>query len=286
RERGFDTDDQASLAAFVTRNTPQQQAWFQQALAGGLKLGGVTFSDLEARIDAGRKKSISGSQKAPPTSTPLPVPAPAAPPPAPPQKELEEIDENAQTRFMGSSPAAGLPRLNGPAVVPTSAHPMAGTVSMTASESVKFGALLAGPAPPKPADLPLPPARQAPGGAALHGPSSSPAASGPAPSVPRSSGTMPAVHGPPSGPVASGPPISPHPYSPAPGAYPSPASVPPLAATMPHGGYPPPPMLPVTVWDPPKRKRSAWRWLGPLVVVLLAGGAAAYWYVLRPRYGI
>jgi len=45
-------------------------------------------------------------------------------------------------------------------------------------------------------------------------------------------------------------------------------------------------MLPVTVWDPPKRKRSSWRWLGPLVVVLLAGGAAAYWYVLRPRYGI
>ncbi len=283
RERGFDRDDQASLAAFVARNTPQQRAWFQQALAGGHKLGGVTFSDLEARIDASRKRTTSGQIKAV-VATPIPAPAKAAPPaPTPPPTELEEIDENAQTRFMGSSPAAGLPRLNGP----TSGHPMAGTVALTASQSARLGAVVVGPSAPKPADLPLPPSRQMPGGAAAlaHGSSPSPT-SGPAASVPRSSGTMPAVQGPASGPVPSGAPISPHPYSPAPGSYPSPASVPPPAPAMPQGGYPPPPILPVTVWDPPKRKASAWRWLGPLLLILLAGGAAAYWYVLRPRYGI
>jgi serine/threonine protein kinase len=285
RERGFVEDDPASLGAFVARNTPQQQAWFQQALAGGHKLGGVTFSDLEARIDASRKKT-SGPQKAPASlSTPLPAPPAAAhAPPPPPTTELEEIDENAQTRFMGSSPAANLPRLNGP----TSGHPMAGTVALSPTESARLGAVIAGPSVPKPGDLPLPPARQVAGGSAAlaHGPSSSPAASGPAASVPRSSGTMQAVQAPASGPVASGAPISPHPYSPAPGSYPSPVSAPPPSPVMPQGGYPPPPLLPVTVWDPPKRKRSAWRWLGPLLVVLLAGGAAAYWYVLRPRYGI
>jgi hypothetical protein len=40
-------------------------------------------------------------------------------------------------------------------------------------------------------------------------------------------------------------------------------------------------MLPVTVWDPPKRKKSVWRWLGPLLLVLLAGGAAAYLYLMN-----
>lgn len=300
RERGFDSDDTASLAAFVARNTPQQRAWFQQALAGGLKLGGVTFSDLEARIDAGRKKT-SGPQKDAPraaaTSTPLPAPVAAAPPPPPPpMAELEEIDENAQTRFMGSSPAAMLPRLNGPGVSPASGHPMAGTVALSPAESARLGAVIAGPTGLKPADLPLPPTRAASGGSAgvvAHHAASSPIPGSPASGSPASgpasgpAASMPPYSGQnsPSQPQSSGP-LSPHPLSPASAAYAAPVSVPAPAAPGPYGGYPPPPLLPVTLWDPQPKKKSVWRWLGPLTLLLLAGGAAAYWLYLRPRYGI
>jgi serine/threonine-protein kinase len=112
RERGFDRDDAASLAAFVRRNTPEQQKWFKEALGGALAQGGVTFSDLEDKIDRGRKgesaqdsrpRTVSGVMRAAEQAAidraaePRPAP-PAAPPPA--SGKLEEIDDNARTQYM------------------------------------------------------------------------------------------------------------------------------------------------------------------------------------------
>jgi serine/threonine-protein kinase len=295
RERGFVEDDPQSLAAFVARNTPQQQAWFQQALDGGLRLGGVTFSDLEARIDAGRKK-VSGTHKEVPRSA---VPAASVPAPAPPpmperQPELEEIDENAQTRFMGTSPAAGLQRINGPAP-----KPMAGTVALTPAESARLGAAVpamnradaaqvGAQSALKPADLPLPPPRSggtaAPGGVVVHGPSSSgfaPPASGPAASVPHPGTPISRSHPPLSGP------ISPHPFAGAPPGSSDRYGQPGAAPGFPPAAYGPPAMIAVTMADSdPKPARSPWRWLAPLLVLVLAGAGAAYWFVLRARYGI
>jgi len=260
REKGFDVDDAASLAAFVVRNTPQQQAWFQQALAGGLRQGGVTFSDLEARIDAGRKKA-SGPQTSPRTgpsnAAALPGPPAPAPPPPAPSAELEEIDDNARTRFMGASPAAGLR--------PGSA-PMASTVALTPAESQRLAAIVAGPLTPKPSDLPLPPARSSsPGGVG-----GGPPPSGPVPSMPVSSGPI----SPPSGPAIAS--MSPGPY--APQGYPAP----PVAYGPPYG---PPDVVNVANFAAPT-KRSAWRWLAPLLFVMLSGGGALYWFVLRYRFGL
>ncbi len=258
REKGFDVDDAASLAAFVVRNTPQQQAWFQQALAGGLRQGGVTFSDLEARIDAGRKKA-SGPQTSPRTgpSGAAAAPGPPAPPPPAPSAELEEIDDNARTRFMGASPAAGLR--------PGSA--MASTVALTPAESQRLAAIVAGPLTPKPADLPLPPARSSsPGGVGAP-------PSGPAPSMPVSSGPVSPASGPA---IASGSAFAPAPY--APQGYPAP----PAAYGPPYG---PPDVVNVANFAVPT-KRSAWRWLAPLLFVMLSGGGALYWFVLRYRFGL
>ncbi len=106
-ERGFASDAQSSLAAFVQRNTPQQMGWFNQALSGELTKGGVTFMDLEAKIDQKRKGPTATSGVHKPQAAPrLPEPSAAA---LNHGRELEEIDDNAQTRFMpqqGASPVA------------------------------------------------------------------------------------------------------------------------------------------------------------------------------------
>lgn len=265
RERGFDVDDASSLAAFVVRNTPQQQAWFKQALAGSLRQGGVTFSDLEARIDAGRKKGEKDPRSGP--MGPQPAPAEAAP------AELDEIDENARTRFMDQSGSA-----QGAQPATSTPNPMGSTVALTASESHRMGALVVGPQAARPAELPLPPPRSR--GAVSSGPRSpgqlapfGPPPSGPAQSVPFSSGPIsPQV--PPSDPRASGP-ISPHHSLGAPQAFPG----------APHPmAYGPPDVFPIATTAAPKR--PAWRWLLPLFLVVLGGGGAIYWLVIRPRYGV
>ncbi len=99
-ERGFGDDDQASLSAFVQRNTPQQMAWFGQALSGELSKGGVTFMDLEAKIDQRRKAA--------PTVQPRELSAPRLPELSAAARggELEEIDDNAQTKFMPQKDAS------------------------------------------------------------------------------------------------------------------------------------------------------------------------------------
>ncbi len=164
-ERGFDRDDQASLAAFVQRNTPQQMAWFQKALSGALSAGGDTFADVEARIDSRRKagKTTESAFKLPPELQPQ-QPAGAG---AVPGAELEEIDENARTRFMDR----GLPDLVIPvpssaaraAAAPPSSGRLGATIALTPEQSAAMSARLPGPPSPRPRDLPLPPPRSAPG---------------------------------------------------------------------------------------------------------------------------
>ncbi len=148
RERGFDVDDQASLAAFVQRNTGQQQAWFQQALHGELSRGGVTFMDLEAKIDQGRKKSVAA---------PEPAHAAVSSPSAPSSGQLEEIDDAAQTRFMAQ-------RTTGPAQPPVASPgvrpKLAATMALSPEENAALSARLAAPQSPRPQDLPLPPRSQ------------------------------------------------------------------------------------------------------------------------------
>jgi serine/threonine protein kinase len=73
RERGFESDDQASFGAFVQRNTPMQQAWFREALGGALVSGGVTFMDLEAKIDKARKAADAAARSGPQPSGAAPT---------------------------------------------------------------------------------------------------------------------------------------------------------------------------------------------------------------------
>ncbi len=275
RERGFDRDDQASLAAFVVRNTQQQQQWFQQALSGGLRQGGMTFSDLEARIDAGRKKT-SGPQASPPQpSGPLGArPAPAAgvvAAPVAPSGQLDDIDENAQTRFMGASPAAGATPSAG---APSSS--MGSTVAFTPEEAAKLA--LAPPSPAAGSPLPLPPRRSPAVGERAH----SPPVSGFGP--PSSGAVLPLGAGPISGPAISSGPFSPGPISPlqsalAPVSGPVPSSHDLGRASDAGLGHAPAP-----VWAGAER-RSPLRWVA-LVVLVLVGVAAAVWFFVLPRYGI
>ncbi|HTJ85084.1 MAG TPA: protein kinase [Polyangiaceae bacterium] len=156
RERGFDRDDAASLAAFVRRNTPEQQRWFKEALGGALAQGGVTFSDLEDKIDKGRKgdgaqdsrpRTVSGVMRAAEQAAIDRAAAPRPAPPAPPASgKLDEIDDNARTQYMpqGGSPAtdgggrgavpvpAPTPRLgNAPGYAPK----LASTVALSPEEA-------------------------------------------------------------------------------------------------------------------------------------------------------
>jgi serine/threonine protein kinase len=147
RERGFDADDSASLAAFVQRNTPQQQAWFRQALGGQLQRGGVTFMDLEANIDKGRKKASGGASAVSGTIPSQPVPS--APPAPQPPAGLEEIDDNARTKFMEQR----LPQAASP-ISPK----LAATVALSTDELAAMSRR-GGPDSPRAGDLPLPPSR-------------------------------------------------------------------------------------------------------------------------------
>ncbi len=112
RERGFDADDQASLAAFVQRNTQQQQTWFRDALGGQLARGGVTFMDLEAHIDRGRKHASTVQPAA--STAPLTTPTPSshgAPGSHPASGSLSSTYQSAGN----SGPIASRPAGSGPA---------------------------------------------------------------------------------------------------------------------------------------------------------------------------
>jgi serine/threonine protein kinase len=185
-ERGFDREDQASLAAFVQRNTPQQMAWFQKALSGALTAGGDTFADVEARIDSRRKagKTTESGFKLPPElQQPQPADGAMGAGGASATAHLEEIDENARTRFMERGlpdvvlpvPSAGARASAGP---PSSGR-LGGTLALTPEQSGALSARLPGPPSPRPADLPLPPPRSGPGLSPAAGFAPAPSSHGP-----------------------------------------------------------------------------------------------------------
>ncbi|MFO0554550.1 MAG: serine/threonine-protein kinase [Polyangiaceae bacterium] len=263
-ERGFDRDDQASLAAFVRRNTQQQQEWFAEALHGKLSRGGVTFMDLEAKIDKSRTAAPQSIAKPPPnaataaptsavqallrsTSTPMPA------------QSAEPDDEEAKTRFIENrapfpmAPAAGA----APVAMTPSGGADRGFGSTIALTSEQHAALTSSLALPPNTRSPL----QSVESAGANGPQSvarGPFSPGPAQQLPSmvfqpsidvresSAGAPPTFV---DQRASNAPPIAPGPISPA-------------------------PVAPTTA------RRSALVFIGPLLLLVLVGAAAAYYLMV------
>jgi len=70
-ERGFASEDAASLAAFVARNTTELSAWFDDALGGALSKGGRSLQQAEEVIDQTRVQTspLEAENKAKPAPT-------------------------------------------------------------------------------------------------------------------------------------------------------------------------------------------------------------------------
>jgi serine/threonine protein kinase len=152
-ERGFVEDDRASLSAFVERNTQQQMAWFKQALSGELSHGGVTFKDLEAKIDQ-RRKGAEAPQPSSASSLSSNLPAPSVAARGHVQ-ELDDIDESARTRFMpqqNSSPASS-------AASPAQPN-LGGTLAMSDADAARLMNYVRGPITQDPRVISI---QQAPG---------------------------------------------------------------------------------------------------------------------------
>ena len=119
-EKGFVADDLASLSQFVRRNTPQQIAWYERALAGGLVRGGSTFKEVEEKLDRERGIAITADPRIKQTGPSAPAP-PAAIAPTPidafgPESRVDELGATRQYNPPGSTratPAAGQPRVKG-----------------------------------------------------------------------------------------------------------------------------------------------------------------------------
>ena len=139
-QKGFLSDDQQSLAAFVTRNSDAQIAWYEGALRGDFIKAekAETFKELEEKIDAQREEKERPKKKPPPLR-PAAGRAASAPPPAasassPPQSGASALP-------IGLSRAETLPPTSGVQVrsgdaAPSSASKLlafAGTEYMTMS---------------------------------------------------------------------------------------------------------------------------------------------------------
>jgi len=236
RERGFDSDDDQSLAAFVHRNTSQQQTWFRQALSGELARGGLTFMDLEAGIDKSRKKdNVAASGNYAPGSGPQPSsgnlassPLSHAAPLTPAQRQplssqgaLPGPDDEAETKFIEN------PK-----------RPLSSTVALTPEEAAVMSSRFSNEA-----------------SQAYHRPPSVPPTSGgtaPLATPQRLSGSLSST-------VIADPAI--------------------IVERMSF-----PDRVPPTV-DDKRAGRSTGAWL-TLLLALMVGLGALYYFVLRPRYGL
>ncbi|MFO0763099.1 MAG: protein kinase [Byssovorax sp.] len=111
-QKGFTGDDQQSLAAFVSRNSTAQIAWFESALRGDLaKAAAATFQELEEKIDAEREAKSQPKRKPPPLRPAAGRPADATPMPssaAPP---------------VVLAPAVRPPEVSMPVIAPTAVRP-------------------------------------------------------------------------------------------------------------------------------------------------------------------
>lgn len=127
-QKGFLSDDQQSLAAFVVRNSDAQIAWYEAALRGDyIKVEKAeSFKELEEKIDAAREEKERPKKKKPPPLRPaagrsadMPTVRPAAgtpataPPSAPPRAET--VPPVSGLRVIGSDtqqpPSSAEPKL-------------------------------------------------------------------------------------------------------------------------------------------------------------------------------
>ncbi len=121
-QKGFTDDDQQSLAAFVTRNSTAQIAWYQAALRGDLaRAAAATFQELEQKIDAEREQKEKPKRKAPPPIRPA-AGRSAEPPPSSSQRAPEPPPPSSGPISASSVPTApSLPpsRPNAPPPAPS-----------------------------------------------------------------------------------------------------------------------------------------------------------------------
>ncbi len=94
--KGFSSDDQASLARFVLRNSQPQVLWWQEALRGEhAKKKAPTFKELEEKIDEERERKAKAAKR-----------AAAAPPPPRPAAGTQAMPTFRQT---GGPDSSGVP---------------------------------------------------------------------------------------------------------------------------------------------------------------------------------
>ncbi|MFS8069424.1 MAG: serine/threonine-protein kinase, partial [Byssovorax sp.] len=111
-QKGFLSDDQQSLAAFVVRNSDAQIAWYESALRGDLiKVDKAeSFKELEEKIDAQREDRDRPKKKPPPlrpaagrsADAPTVRPAAGAPATPPGPARAEAVPPVSGLRVIGS----------------------------------------------------------------------------------------------------------------------------------------------------------------------------------------
>jgi serine/threonine protein kinase len=119
-QKGFTSDDQQSLAAFVVRNSDAQIAWYQAALRGDfIKVEKAeSFKDLEEKIDAQREDTDKPKKKPPPLR-----PAAGRPAPPPPAAGRPATPSPAAGRPATPAPADAAPPASGPSPGPSPEAP-------------------------------------------------------------------------------------------------------------------------------------------------------------------
>jgi serine/threonine-protein kinase len=178
-QKGFTSDDQQSLAAFVVRNSDAQIAWYEAALRGDfIKVEKAeSFKDLEEKIDAAREDKDKPKKKPPPLR-----PAagrPAAPPPRPAAGVPGAATEPAPSSGPMSPRNDAPPPSSGPSVSTADASPASRLLAGAGTEYMVMSPFATGeiklptlrPPPGKPLPAPPPPAPPPPPGAMTTSPS-------------------------------------------------------------------------------------------------------------------
>ena len=185
-QKGFTSDDQQSLAAFVVRNSDAQIAWYQAALRGDfIKVEKAeSFKDLEEKIDAAREDKDKPKKRPPPLrpAAGRPAVAGAATEPAPPSGP---VPSSLPAPSSGNVPSSGPvslrndapPPSSGPSVSTADASPASRLLAGAGTEYMVMSPFATGeiklPPMPSPPTVrpPVPPAPPPPPGAMTTSPS-------------------------------------------------------------------------------------------------------------------
>ena len=198
-QKGFLSDDQQSLAAFVVRNSDAQIAWYEAALRGDfIKVEKAeSFKELEEKIDALREDKERPRKKPPPlrpaagraADMPTVRPAAGAPatatPSAPPRAET--VPPVSGLRVIGSDTQQ--PPSSAESKLLTGAGTEYMMMSPFATGEIKLPAV-SPPAPPPPPNAPPPPGPGAGFGSGVHASPFAARTSSIAPPAPSSSGAV------------------------------------------------------------------------------------------------